>query len=137
MHIAEGAIRSFPFFVIPLQLHLYRLWLKSRYKCFEEFDRPIRGKNFTNLSIKKRFKASLAALLWSYPQEFNIHERIYARSHFIGDGTATRSCHVCGVTEREKRVRPLIKFHDISSGIFAFDLSLCEKRLSHTKDRHN
>jgi len=32
-----------PFPFIPL-----RLWSKSRYKCFEAFDEPIRRKNFIN-----------------------------------------------------------------------------------------
>ena len=35
---------------LPLPVNFSRLWSKSRYKCFETFDGPIRRKNFTNFT---------------------------------------------------------------------------------------
>jgi len=104
--IVGRAITTFPFFVIPLQLH-YRLWLKSRYKCFEEFDRDQleerilqtdQLKNASKHRLQHRFDRTHGYRSLRYTKEF-MHDHI---SPMILPSAATVAVFAVQQRERER-----------------------------------
>ena len=105
----------------------YRLWSKSRYKCFEAFDGLIRRKNFINWSVKKLDsywirRESYNVLQPVRKQDFILYRWYEAKSCFLIDCRASYDAHqiqcefsiseLADLQSQNRSLRSVCKFHN-------------------------